>query len=1192
MSFFGGGTKDRGVASITGYRQINTSCAGLDLSKPELDVPVFRKLLSCFNSYGALDPMERLSSKLSDGEIEPIVTVLNKYILNNQRMLYELEKTHFALERRKILDATFMQVGKFLENEEFITSVIALLREGYSLGDRKSILTALEKLAEKINHDNTVSLIDSLMTFVSSRSFAELQSRLRIGSPARRSLKEQAFHLLEYIKNPRHIETGKIIASELVNGDIFGISDKVFGSNSEDLRDTVPRTSSVLKVLLGSDGYILDGLGMLMQTAANPIWCLDGAKLANPGLFMLNELATQTPAHVATYIKRDNVLFLAMMNPFCGYPSELGRYYNSLVNFADTTAIEPAAVFLKALYGVEKALPGGKISRPLVELLHGLMADGEFTHLIPLMTELNDRNAWDDILLLLNLLRVSDREVFADAVRYVLETDPALSNRSIYDVFMKAVANAGHENFHNLLRGIDRFIDYDEQIVITSLRNIRSAFYVNDVHPMINIVHDLMAEATENESFFNSLFTISDMPEFNESLMLMSEISKDGRLKELLGALTTLFHKFAVGGKVAINEVDEPAFVPKWRHDFGVDDLSAFPIKPEPSEADASCGLIDLNHSLADYNDPGFQERIRNVLSCRDSDKKHGDIVDAVDFMMTHRMEDGRVLWNFQIDLLKKLNLSYSEKAFLMGSWQEAMDDGRFFRLIDASSFWVGRGHAAAESSVLRPLLDFLKPIIGQAKANLRRLELFAASVLRREDFFEIFDYIEKIIERSPEPPLPGGQSGQDGYDTERVIRWISNKECGDVPQGIVRAQQIIDDYENAVTTWDKVNGIQRRSWSKAEFKSRLNLVFDKIADPGHSAPERKLMESLLAFTTYFTLQPSQRPNQKQHYTPQYLKRWLYERSDDRKLMTYFFPGETRPRVRLVNTLDRLELLLINGDFIPPVPFNKNYGMHYLAQFAEAWGDEPRELWPDEIKRKFPDGKSRPKMLREVFEEISTTQKQFEDLSGFPDLPHCTQAADPRDPPDLQKYETTDPKAQGIFGFMISHEMKSYLFNSRQALSVIEENLPGSGTRFDGGMKVLRDLFFEVYYSTPEKYRTPKAGWFNNLSVIMRFVRMGVMHQAGKAIRQFEPDDVTLDDFFVSLTEGSASPMIRRVFNSLIISDGKRTLLWNVLDQIFDIMDSSDDRHLRQLAFYMIALGSQTGLIEAELESLATILEA
>src|SRR4051812_30756021 len=77
--FFGG--KNTEVVQTTQYRKINSACSKMELTSPVLDAPTARSILHCFNSYGALEPIEKMIGGLSDRELQPIVEAVNQYLL-------------------------------------------------------------------------------------------------------------------------------------------------------------------------------------------------------------------------------------------------------------------------------------------------------------------------------------------------------------------------------------------------------------------------------------------------------------------------------------------------------------------------------------------------------------------------------------------------------------------------------------------------------------------------------------------------------------------------------------------------------------------------------------------------------------------------------------------------------------------------------------------------------------------------------------------------------------------------------------------------------------------------------------------------------------------------------------------------------------------------------------------------------
>jgi hypothetical protein len=908
--------------------------------------------------------------------------------------------------------------------------------------------------------------------------------------------------------------------------------------------------------------------------------------------------------------------------------------------------------------------------------------------MLPALAELTDRQVWDDLFLVIALPRLEERPKIVDALQFLVEPAPELGGRSLYDVLTDMISRTTPENLYRFVYSMRRFVEADEPLLVPAMTGLRKAFYVNDTHPVVDLVHDVMAEATRNEAFFSTLFRIAEMPEFQETVRLASQMSKDGRLKELIGAVVTLFHKFALQGKSEIRPGHEPPFEARRRHDFAADDLGLEPPFEAPWDPNDPCRRLDTRVPMDDYNHGRFEDQLNDYLGCINADRKHGDVVQAVNFLRGERTYDGRTFFNLQIDLMKSLGneVTREEAGDLADRWIRAVDDGRFYHMMDGMPFWVTRkvhgsaDPAGAAGPVLRPLLELARPVMRQAGAGVRRLMDYGAKVLRRPDIPHILKYGEKLVDLSDEcdqPPSddperpnrcpePRSAPLEQRVDLERIKRWVRNKEC-DYNGGrqLRRAQEILFDYNNTATTWDLVPGTEqpRYGWERAEFKASLEPLFQKLADPEQSGPDKDVIQALLNVIRYFSLpsDPARVPdaydprrNSRQHYTPEYLARWLRERSDDYRLISYFYPGETRPRVRLVNTLDRLELVLINADFTYLLP--ENFGQKFLAMIGNAWGDEPPSIWPEAVRRQYPErerhcagqhsedewrklvSKGRcPMRMADAFREIGMTQQMFENVVGYPELPGCPQLADPNDPRDVQRAETTEwpTNTSGTPSWAIPLRVKASLYNLRQVLSVIQENLPQSGTPMAGGLKVLRDLFYELYTSSPVDARNPKAGWRNNLSVVTKLVRMGLTRQVGLKVARFpaipsnpallsreeRQDHDALMDFFRTLVAGATSPEVRPLLDALFVESRDHELIWKILDRIFNVLDAGDGytvpesrraelagkpaaeqrriraewvreaARMRQLAFYTLAQAGPLGIIDPALKTTSAVLK-
>lgn len=383
---FFGGSKDDGVSEMRNYRRINLACAGLNLANANLSVADFRRVLHCFNSNGGLEPIENLSNRMSDADLRPIVDVGNHYIINNRKLLFQLEQTYFTLSNLKILDSTFAQFGRLLQNDEFVSSSIALLKEGYSAergpngiaGDR-SILLALQQFSTRITYDNTASMIDVALTLARSRAFNTLQTNFRGPSPGGRQLSDLTDQVLEYLQDlgdQSHVQVGYRLLVELASGDLFTAMDKLTGMDPEEFPRTIPRMTSVFNVSLANNAQIMDGLTSLFHYVHREIPCLKKSEIVPDGArFVISELVKRKTKDAATYIKHTTPLTLMALAPLCDLAPEVGKYYPSIFEMADSTAIEPMDDLIKAFDGITAIDENGATQHPLTDLLVDLLSD-------------------------------------------------------------------------------------------------------------------------------------------------------------------------------------------------------------------------------------------------------------------------------------------------------------------------------------------------------------------------------------------------------------------------------------------------------------------------------------------------------------------------------------------------------------------------------------------------------------------------------------------------------------------------------------------------------------------------------------------------------------------------------------------------------------------------------------------------
>ena len=695
-----------------------------------------------------------------------------------------------------------------------------------------------------------------------------------------------------------------------------------------------------------------------------------------------------------------------------------------------------------------------------------------------------------------------------------------------------------------------------------------------------------------------------------------------------------------------IRETIEPPAL-ALRHNLVRANLVPSPYNPITAETpwySPSCDALDVSFSLDQTDSANFDVQLAHFIKCQNGGGGDNDVTTAINFLSARTTENGQSFLKYQIDQAKKLILNPDDPAdkltpkeinYVLDGWMSAMDDGRFFHLLDAIPFWIAPGGsplAVAQGAVaqgvdpnlghgpivdqpghevsgvgllIKPILDISRAVITYSpRGNLEELEKYAAKLIVDEDFPKLLGDMDDLLKPDlsvkaedltavTATALPIALSS---FDRNQIRQWIDAKECGNLSnetglrndQIEKRVDEILREAQNNVTTWDLVHvaqnqeGSPRQSWQMKELEDLLKPIFDKFADRDKQSVSQKwVMSSFLNFTRYFSMPSDHQYHSAEektqfHYEPGYLLEWLYDRSVDYRLITYYYPEEDAPRVRLVNTLDLLELTLVNVDFVAPFPISKNMGLDFLSELADAWGDEPRDQWPVEIQQQYPNDKHPPRTLVAAVEDIldrpgfpglDNLKKLTYQFVGLPILPECHKDI-PGLQPDLQAKASAGWVNSLIMSKSEKMKIQRHLYNLWQVNSVLREQAANQG------MRVLRDLFYEVKYSTPVKYRTPKAGDANNLSLILKSVRLGMLRQAGRLVQKFEKTDPVLRDFFQTLVHSATSPYMLPVMNSILNSDPEHKLVWKIIRQIFDIIDTGtplDLANLKQMVFYSMA---------------------
>ncbi len=1330
---FSGVGQDNDVAQMTHYRRVNTACAGMNLENNQIDVPTFRAILKCFNTYHALDPLDDLFNGpdgLKDHEIQPIVSHLNRSILDDKKRLFEIESTYNSLVSQGILEESLGQVGELLKNEDFIASSIALLEEGFfssvpgssenALMPDQELLQSLEEIGQVLTPQRIREAIELGILISESPAFQELLDAFKMPSRHGMSTSDLVKEFYKYLQETHFYscKEGNTLVRRDIKADLFEyflhpaedhlpfkLLDRVIGSDSADIRVRIPKLAALLSEILKDQNQKFDGSpgsqSSLFRDALHafnilksPVHCMiGGASVPSGTRHLISQLAGQSSSAAPEYIFRTGRLDLMALGPFCTYPTQspdqpktepkekpkanfgsnavttFNDRYQTLVELSKIgittgsnsidlkpeSAMVTMAELLKTLHEPQlpwkgcdqkKASHPGETYHPLTTFFSNIMGDGVpgqgegLSHIIPVLVDFADRynrkdpalgrNVFANILLVLSSIDEPGRAMLSDAFRFLALPRNSLNHKNILDIFLQAVSRHSLTHMIGLVESLGKYVDVSEPVLGPALRTLRKAYYVNQVHPILDLVQKTLKESTQNGNFYGSLFLVSQNPKFKESIRLIASMSKkeDGRLNSLLGSLISLFHKFALQGSVPVLRDETPEFPRVPRNTLTQKKLTPVAIarnaiSPEVDfNVPVECLQMNLDLSIASGND--YLSQLNLFLKCQGDQ----NLEQAVEVLRKSQKEGGGSFFDYGVELVSDLTAgSFQSKLgleninYLMKEFSTASSFNQLTHFLNFGKLFI----SPPRLPILGPFFEVTTSIYDHSREELQKTQSFIADQIEMPSFpilmaktDDLFQEAKKIVDKRSDFRKVDLKN-RDALDRKleilnpdlrnKIRSAVDQFEC-DVPEQDreARVDQIIRDSKEDLTANelvdDPVKGISSlQSWEFNSLNPFLDLVIHKITDPAQSEPQRKLLEGFKNVFKRFTKKSHVDPRAfigdaqvRPFYTPEYFAQWLYKLSTDFQPIVIFPHGcleiiqdprggatckkgryyvSPKPKVVLYNSLKRLERVLYEVSFPGPIPPHRDLGQDFPQELAEAWGDMSPENWPTEISSnsRIRRAHGRPLNLEEAVEDIidrqnSTLGLPTENLNwltwavGFPLKPQCPGLREGSSGVSFGKQGAwPNGSLEWMMGIISSFStvpgtdvaaFKARVFNLNQVVDVLRENAKRpkdadghdlkdkNGDIVPAGLEVLRDMFFEIYYSTPASVRqsaNPSSGGVsNNLTLVPLVVRLGVLTQLGRFVQYFDENDPDLNRLFVSLflyaTSDEPTRLMSDVFNA------------------------------------------------------------
>jgi hypothetical protein len=1053
-----GGTKS--------YRVPRPECAGLKVTRPELDPVSFRALIHCFASNGSIPEIEKLVTDASDRTIGQTVDLLNATFLADPGVRADSRGIVRQLKKVGRWDPVLAGFAPAFSDPYRIRAMIRLL----SLGNRDPQII---QTVQAFNPEDTLAGFELLSRLVKTPAFASLSTKIQASplTPAERDRLLEILADLFHRPTPNH--SADLLIRDMSAGKSAAVWDYAFGSGSGIL-DSTSRFNLLLEDFNGPDGLL--SISRLHHAFRSPISCWSGGKVfPDAWRNLTQELSVHAAggdAGLLGFIGRFAPLTALAIPDLCTVPDEFLTYYPSVTRLtAGRTGGEFVGVLGRILnggFGLSAGYFAGEWGESLAEVLKILQPKPWFGDLVLLFGELDS----------------GDRDLFASWVSALLRDEKK---------WTALTATWQKSDLDPVFSDIGRIFGAAPSELASMLDAIEELFASANRHPWFEGWKKIAAESDSN-----GMRSLADLKSFPDAATAIGKMAADGRLGAILGDILELLAGGGANEKRTQIAAAETILKKGPRHAFVADDLRWLETPAALDDSLRACAKLDLRKTATAQWDI-FQACLA------------GGGVDPSAFA------------GLQTSGAWTLGTGPSSRSFLgtfIAGWIDlplsTADKQALLSVVSGTKAGSPAVSIGAVEEILRGLHARLAGTDGAGASRvfsvLNRFETSLGVTLATwQDFFNgvaatiadsRFVPAMTAVRALEDPALgkPGARIGPAPLPpADETAAWVRDLECeADEKQAATRSTEIGTEMNDAVLGWERPAGRLPLAWDPDLLKPRLRAFAATLT------PE--IRAGLFAWVG--SLDPETAAN------------WFATRSADPRLVAVMDPGTKELRVRWMTTLDRLESILVNSNFTYLV--GGNYGLRFIGKFAEAWGDEPRSRWPREIQAKYTAGRTPPK-LADVYAEVSQFLRAFEKIGGLPSVPSCVaRGGSIGVAAGLGDSWGTAPD------LLVPFSVKAKAFNLRQTLSVVAENLPGAPGANAEGMRLLRDVFWAVYASAPATERDPTKADRNPLRFFQRLGDLGGLRSISRGLGtlRFASERVALTDAFGGISHAVAEPAL------------------------------------------------------------------
>lgn len=1079
-------------ATITGrekYRTIRPECSGLKVRTPELDPESFRALVACFGANGSIPEISKLIDEASDRTIRQTVDLLNATFLANAGVRADSRGIVRSLKKKGRWEPALAGFSPAFVDPDRIRALINLL----SLGNRNSLIV---KTVQSFDPTSTQAGFEVLSRLVKTRAFGELSRKLKSDPLNDRERGRLLEILAEFFRRPTSYHSARLLLEDMIAGRSAPVWKLAFGEG-ESILEASSRFRLLLKDFSGNDG--LRRLALFHRGFHRPVSCWgDGKVFAEPWKNLSRELTIHARAGevpLLGFVGRFAPMTALGIPELCAMPDEFLEHYPAIMRL---TAGRSGGEYLRLLHLI---FTGGFGENA------GYFVGEWGVSLAEALTMVEAKSWFGDLLLLVGELDAEDRDLFAGWMRTLLRDREA---------WTAVISEWSAADLGPVFADVGQLLVASPTELATMLDSIRELFESSRVHPWFEGWKKIAAESDAN-----GMQSLTDLKGFPEAATAIGRMAEDGRLAAILGDVLELLAG-AAGERSAVVVESESMIRKSPRHGFVGSDLRAIETLAAMDVSLRACANLDLRKAP--------REQRETYEACLAGGGVDAGAIAGLRAAQSWTITDGDGSRSFLDSLLRgwiSLPLTVSEKRELI-----AMVTGK------------RDGLPPVTPEAVRETIDWIRDRIGTADgvsptrffSILNRFQNgLRISLSKWESFFEKigrvlddqrFVPMVRALRTLTDPAVSGDTKIGPAPipPTDEITEWVRDLECERDPRlAAVRAGDIVREYREGVVGWERPGGKIPLRWEPEPLKVRLRALAESLT------PD--LRANLYAWLGSLDSKRA--------------AKWFVDRGGDSRLVAVMDPDTEKLRVRSMTSLDRLESILVNSDFSYLI--NGNFGLKFMAKFAEAWGDEPRSRWPREIQERY-SGRKTPPRLEEVYAEILAFIRWFEKFGGMPSVPKCVAKDGAIAPTAFEESWASAPD------LVVPFSVKAKAFNLKQTLSVVGENLPGASGSGAEGMRLLRDLFWAVHSSAPRADRDPGTPERNPLRFIQRLGDLGGLRSISRGLQSLElaSERIALEDAFGGLRLAVGEPALDRILAKFLANPAS-------LDRLVDASAQSSE---------------------------------